>query len=63
MQASTESEVAVFAVLGWRETLQGLGDGKFGGPVGPERHTTMAQRLVPHFDDVQAHYDLSDDFF
>ncbi|ACC41359.1 methoxy mycolic acid synthase 2 MmaA2 _1 [Mycobacterium marinum M] len=23
----------------------------------------MAQRLVPHFDDVQAHYDLSDDFF
>ena len=23
----------------------------------------MAQRLKPHFDDVQAHYDLSDDFF
>ena len=23
----------------------------------------MAQRLTPHFADVQAHYDLSDDFF
>jgi len=23
----------------------------------------MADKLVPHFDDVQAHYDLSDDFF
>ncbi|MGO9925579.1 MAG: cyclopropane mycolic acid synthase family methyltransferase [Mycobacterium sp.] len=23
----------------------------------------MAQQLTPHFDDVQAHYDLSDDFF
>ncbi|WP_328360208.1 cyclopropane mycolic acid synthase family methyltransferase [Mycobacterium sp. NBC_00419] len=23
----------------------------------------MAKRLTPHFDDVQAHYDLSDDFF
>ncbi|MHA7652057.1 cyclopropane mycolic acid synthase MmaA2 [Mycobacterium sp. ML4] len=23
----------------------------------------MAQKLTPHFDDVQAHYDLSDDFF
>jgi cyclopropane-fatty-acyl-phospholipid synthase len=23
----------------------------------------MAQKLKPHFDDVQAHYDLSDDFF
>ncbi len=23
----------------------------------------MAKRLKPHFEDVQAHYDLSDDFF
>jgi len=23
----------------------------------------MAAKLKPHFDDVQAHYDLSDDFF
>ena len=23
----------------------------------------MADKLTPHFDDVQAHYDLSDDFF
>ena len=23
----------------------------------------MAKKLKPHFDDVQAHYDLSDDFF
>ncbi|MDT5230278.1 MAG: cyclopropane-fatty-acyl-phospholipid synthase, partial [Mycobacterium sp.] len=23
----------------------------------------MAQKLRPHFEDVQAHYDLSDDFF
>ena len=23
----------------------------------------MAKELTPHFDDVQAHYDLSDDFF
>ena len=23
----------------------------------------MAKRLQPHFEDVQAHYDLSDDFF
>ncbi|MDT5111636.1 MAG: cyclopropane-fatty-acyl-phospholipid synthase [Mycobacterium sp.] len=23
----------------------------------------MAQKLRPHFADVQAHYDLSDDFF
>ena len=23
----------------------------------------MSKRLTPHFDDVQAHYDLSDDFF
>ena len=23
----------------------------------------MAQKLTPHFADVQAHYDLSDDFF
>ncbi|WP_260972305.1 class I SAM-dependent methyltransferase, partial [Mycolicibacterium llatzerense] len=23
----------------------------------------MAQKLQPHFADVQAHYDLSDDFF
>jgi cyclopropane-fatty-acyl-phospholipid synthase len=22
-----------------------------------------AKNLTPHFDDVQAHYDLSDDFF
>ena len=26
-------------------------------------HTGMANELTPHFDDVQAHYDLSDDFF
>ena len=31
----------------------------------PERqhHKFMAAKLTPHFDDVQAHYDLSDDFF
>ncbi|MCA2343208.1 class I SAM-dependent methyltransferase, partial [Mycobacterium intracellulare] len=23
----------------------------------------MTQKLRPHFEDVQAHYDLSDDFF
>jgi cyclopropane-fatty-acyl-phospholipid synthase len=23
----------------------------------------MAKKLTPHFADVQAHYDLSDDFF
>lgn len=23
----------------------------------------MAEKLTPHFEDVQAHYDLSDDFF
>ncbi|MGV0479530.1 class I SAM-dependent methyltransferase, partial [Mycobacterium kansasii] len=23
----------------------------------------MAEQLTPHFDDVQAHYDLSDEFF
>ncbi|WP_207546985.1 class I SAM-dependent methyltransferase, partial [Mycobacterium kubicae] len=23
----------------------------------------MPEQLTPHFDDVQAHYDLSDDFF
>src|SRR6201996_4503082 len=28
-----------------------------------ERHNVMAKRLTPHFADVQAHYDLSDDFF
>ena len=26
-------------------------------------HTNMADKLTPHFEDVQAHYDLSDDFF
>ena len=26
-------------------------------------HTVLAQKLTPHFADVQAHYDLSDDFF
>ena len=26
-------------------------------------HDAMAKDLTPHFDDVQAHYDLSDDFF
>jgi cyclopropane-fatty-acyl-phospholipid synthase len=26
-------------------------------------HDVMARDLTPHFDDVQAHYDLSDDFF
>ena len=31
---------------------------------GPERHHRLiADELTPHFDDVQAHYDLSDDFF
>ena len=35
-----------------------------GGPASPEgRVTVMARELTPHFDDVQAHYDLSDDFF
>src|ERR1700759_132363 len=34
-----------------------------GGPMGPERQTTMPEKLVPRFADVQAHYDLSDDFF
>src|SRR6201999_1073844 len=31
----------------------------------PERqhHKFMADKLTPHFDDVQAHYDTSDDFF
>jgi cyclopropane-fatty-acyl-phospholipid synthase len=34
------------------------------GPLkGPERHNVMAKKLTPHFADVQAHYDLSDDFF
>src|SRR5579872_1331120 len=28
----------------------------------PERYA-MAKKLRPHFEDVQAHYDLSDDFF
>jgi cyclopropane-fatty-acyl-phospholipid synthase len=29
-----------------------------------ERHATaMTQKLTPHFEDVQAHYDLSDDFY
>ena len=26
-------------------------------------YTVMAKKLTPHFADVQAHYDLSDDFF
>src|ERR1700741_3451912 len=26
-------------------------------------HASMAGKLRPHFEDVQAHYDLSDDFF
>ena len=31
---------------------------------GPERaHNVSARDLTPHFADVQAHYDLSDDFF
>ncbi|ARG58937.1 hypothetical protein B1T51_01230, partial [Mycobacterium kansasii] len=34
-----------------------------GASGGPERHTIMAQKLRPHFDKVQAHYDLSDEFF
>ena len=34
------------------------------GPLGPERQRNLvAQKLTPHFADVQAHYDLSDDFF
>jgi cyclopropane-fatty-acyl-phospholipid synthase len=34
------------------------------GPLGPERQCNLvAQKLTPHFADVQAHYDLSDDFF
>src|ERR1700750_1358577 len=28
-----------------------------------ERTNVMAKKLTPHFADVQAHYDLSDDFF
>ena len=36
-------------------------------PHGLERpgkaHTDLAEKLTPHFADVQAHYDLSDDFF
>jgi len=32
------------------------------GPTLPET-TSDSQNLKPHFDDVQAHYDLSDDFF
>jgi cyclopropane-fatty-acyl-phospholipid synthase len=34
-----------------------------GGTLGPERHVTMAQRLISHLADVQERYDLSDDFF
>ena len=26
-------------------------------------HKIMANKLTPHFADVQAHYDLSDEFF
>lgn len=35
------------------------------GPWGVRKGNTniMAENLKPHFDDVQAHYDLSDDFF
>src|SRR5712672_383801 len=34
------------------------------GPPGPRKaHNVMARKLTPHFADVQAHYDLSDDFF
>ena len=29
----------------------------------PEKSTDIAQDLTPHFEDVQAHYDLSDDFY
>jgi cyclopropane-fatty-acyl-phospholipid synthase len=29
----------------------------------PERRNAMAKKLQPHFANVQAHYDLSDDFF
>ncbi len=33
-------------------------------PASPERQTlSWLQKLAPHFADVQAHYDLSDDFF
>ena len=32
-------------------------------PGAPEGCKTMADKLTPHFADVQAHYDLSDDFF
>ena len=33
-------------------------------PWSPERRVTvMAEELTPHFEEVQAHYDLSDDFF
>ena len=28
-----------------------------------QKHTTGTPDLEPHFEDVQAHYDLSDDFF
>src|SRR6202012_20469 len=33
------------------------------GASGPRRAYEMANELTPHFADVQAHYDLSDDFF
>src|SRR5260370_14705949 len=34
------------------------------GPLRPERqYHLVAQKLTPHFANVQAHYDLSDDFF
>ncbi|BCO37636.1 cyclopropane mycolic acid synthase MmaA2 [Mycobacterium heckeshornense] len=31
--------------------------------ISERRTTVMAEKLTPHFEDVQAHYDLSDDFF
>src|ERR1700744_5695762 len=37
--------------------------GKRRGRTTRETRTDMTQKLKPHFDDVQAHYDLSDDFF
>src|SRR3989442_1189321 len=37
--------------------------GKLSGRTTRETQTNMTQKLKPHFADVQAHYDLSDDFF
>jgi cyclopropane-fatty-acyl-phospholipid synthase len=41
----------------------GSGSGRRWGHQLREAQIDMARKLKPHFDDVQAHYDLSDDFF